>query len=74
MPSPVWVDKVGAPPDTLSITGMNGQRYLVSRDGPRWKRQGVLGRLRMKTNTQLPFTIFTLEVQRDLWVHLKRND
>jgi hypothetical protein len=34
--------KVEAPPDTLSITGINGQRYLVSRDGPRWKTQGVL--------------------------------
>ena len=44
VPSPVWVDKVEAPPDTLSITGMNEQRYLVSRDGPRWKTHGVLGR------------------------------
>ena len=55
VPSPVWVDKVEAPLDTLSITGMNEQRYLVSRDGPRWKTQSVLGRKKLTARFPLPW-------------------
>jgi hypothetical protein len=54
----VWVDKVEAPPDTLFITGMNEQRYLVSRDGPLWKTQGVLGR--QKLTVRFPFSLPSL--------------
>ena len=65
MPSPVWVDKVEAPPDTLSITGMNEQRYLVSRDGPRWKtlNKGVLGRKKLTARFPSSLPSLPLEVK-----------
>jgi hypothetical protein len=59
----VWVDKVEAPPDTLSITGMNEQRYLVSRDGPQWKTQSVLGRKKLTASFPSSLPLFPLEVK-----------
>ena len=63
VPSPVWVHKVEALPDTLSITGMNEQRYLVSRDGPRWKTQGVLGRKKLTARFPSSLPSLPLEVK-----------
>ena len=63
VPSPVWVDKVEAPPDTLSITGMNEQRYLESRDGPLWETQSVLGRKKLTARFPSSLPSLPLEVK-----------
>ena len=34
---------------------INGQRHLVSRDGPRWKTQSVLGRKKLTARFPLPW-------------------
>ena len=57
VPSPVWVDKVEAPPDTLSITGMNEHRYLVS------KTQSVLGRKKLTARFPSSLPSLPLEVK-----------